>query len=226
MTFEELNEEIKRYKHPPNYMFDAETLEPYGVLADRVKIMEEKVPEFYEGGDTFLDIGCNKGFWMFYLGNGFKNLIGYEMDGHQVEIAESIKNLHGFDNVEFRVGTFGKVPHDIRADTVYVGGTHHHIFEEDLRLGKPAMDFVFRLKKMAEKYLIIDGVMNYTDFAMQAIIKDYNIQPYDYEQYTLDNIKYFLDPEFEFVRSVWDGVGENSQHIGTGGRYATVFKRR
>jgi SAM-dependent methyltransferase len=226
MNFKELNAEIKGYNYPPNYMFDAETLEPYGVLEERVELMKANVPEIYEGGDSFLDIGCNKGFWMFHLKDRYTTLLGYELDPKQIEIARNIKILHQFHNTHFIVGTFADVPEDLKYDTVYVGGAHHHIFAEDIKLGKKPMDFIHRLKEMANKYLIIDGVMNYTDFAFQAIIKNNNYPEEIYKWYTLENIKKILDDEFEFVKSVYDGVGANSLHKGTGGRYATVFKRK
>jgi SAM-dependent methyltransferase len=230
-TFNQLNQEIQDYNYPPNYMFDAETLEPSGVLAERDAIMQENGKEFYHGGKTFLDIGCNKGYWMFKLKDNYDKLIGYEMDGRQVNIAKDIKDLHGIDNIKFNVGTFKDIPKNAKADVVYLGGVHHHIFAEDINRGLKPMDFVYKLKKMADKYLIIDGVMNWWDYAMYCktgIIKGHNIKKKDYEQYTLENIQKILAPQFKLIQRTWDGIGggDPDRMDGShGGRYYCVWQR-
>lgn len=229
ISIDKTNELIKQLNYPENYMFDAKTLLPEGVLSKRVELMKENIPELFTGGTSLLDIGCNKGYFSLLLSKKYKRIVGYDVDVRMIEIARDVKSYHGIKNVEFNVGGLVDISNRSRYETVYLGGVHHLIFAQEVNSGLDPMNFIRKLKKIAKKYIIIDGVMNYWDFAFLAIRKDYNYQPNIYEQYTLENIKKILAPTFQFLKDPWDGIGireQDRKKSGYSGRHCAVFIRK
>jgi SAM-dependent methyltransferase len=164
--WDELREQVHGdLEHPPNYLFDPETLEPERDLIQREKNLQKMVPEMFEGGDGFLDIGCNKGYWCVKLANKYKYIRGCDISENYIRFCQRLADGHNVPHALFMTGTFldlAPLMH-LLFDVTYVGGTHHHAYELQVQ----RQDWVFRpihaWADVTKKILIVDGPWDLLD---------------------------------------------------------------
>ena len=57
---------IDSLAYPPTHTYILDGLQPTGVLAQRLSVLNRLAPDFFTKKGRFLDVGCNKGFFSLY----------------------------------------------------------------------------------------------------------------------------------------------------------------
>lgn len=117
-----LQDEIDAIEYPPTHRYKLEGLVPLGPLADRVKVIEEEFPEFFTTG-SFLDVGCNKGFFTIY--HLIYDVTGIDPDRKCIELC---KHLQPYE--KFYQESFGEFNTSRKFDKIFIGNGHHYPFIE------------------------------------------------------------------------------------------------
>lgn len=219
MTIQELQQKMLKLNYPTNHMFDIETITATGVLINRMDLLRINALEIFEGGNSFLDIGCNKGFMSFILSGVYKQVVGYEPAKEICDFAEEIRKYYNLKNIKFINKGFDEIPENKTYDIVYVGNVHHYLFRNDIINNKKPFTFLNKLKKITNKVLILDGSFEVGDFATNALANENNWSDEIRDIYTINNFEKKLLPEFKLKRFRFNGIGE-----GISQRYTAVFK--
>jgi hypothetical protein len=90
-----LKKRLDDQEYPPNHQYNPATIEPLGLLANRIGCLESYAPELMQGGWSLLDIGANKGFISLALASRFRHVTGYEPIAECVDISEQMRRAHG-----------------------------------------------------------------------------------------------------------------------------------
>jgi ubiquinone/menaquinone biosynthesis C-methylase UbiE len=218
--FDRLRQQLKELEYPTNHHYDPEFLEPLGDLKTRVALLYKNAPQMMEGGESLLDVGFNKGFISFHLSKVFKRIVGYEPGKEFVDIARKIKDLHGFDNIEFLEGDFHSMPSNVPYDVVYVGNCLHYIFREDIRKGLFPYSFIDKMKSVCSRILVIDGPQNYWEFAMVGMAKDEGWPVRVYQWFTQGNLISKIG--WRVLNIAYNGIGDKH---GNSRRTTIVFEK-
>lgn len=217
---DELEAEMVRVNYPKNQDYDVRSLEPRGVTIDRMRHVEENIPELQNGGGSMLDIGSNKGFVALKYADRFDVVVGCEISTETFGIAEGVRRLHRKENVYFLNCSMIDVPYDRewpgKYDVVYAGSVHHHFFRDAVLKG---VDPFYPLKKLVAlcgDTLILDGPLKAEgDYSLNAWAKQYAWDEEILSLYTLANHVKALRPQFELQRIV-----DNERQ-----RTTAIFKR-
>ena len=119
LNFDAFRKRIEDLEYPPNHKYDPETFEPIGVMKSRIETIQRIAPELVDGGDSLLDVGCNKGFISFHLRNKYKKITAIDVN--------SKINL----NIGAKIGINGDFIDSIQGGTdtvfVYIAGTKYNL---------------------------------------------------------------------------------------------------
>jgi hypothetical protein len=178
-----LKERMAALTYPANQSYNPENFEPLGVTRERIDLMEKGAPELLEGGDSLLDIGSSKGFMCFHLRNKFKSIDGFEISKEAFEMANEVRDAHGLAHITFHNDSFENIILGKRNNpnycfkryaTVYAGSVHHHFFKNAVIRGIAQYLWAQKLKGLAEKYIILDGVFDFEgDCSLNTWAKEY-----------------------------------------------------
>lgn len=118
-----LQDEIDAIEYPPTHRYKLEGLVPLGALADRVKVIEEEFPFFFNHDEDLLDIGCNKGFFSLYHKGYFTE--GIDPTEECITLCIKLK-----PKGVFKLSTFGEYNSVYEFHRIFIGNGHHYPFIE------------------------------------------------------------------------------------------------
>ena len=93
---------IDALAYPPTHTYVLDGLKPTGVLAERFAVLNRLVPDFFTGNGSFLDVGCNKGFFSLYGSKFFNEVVGIDNTPEFIELCTKLKR----PNTEFILTDF------------------------------------------------------------------------------------------------------------------------
>lgn len=226
MTFKE---RLIKLDYPDNHHYDPDTLEPLDIMKKRVELLKINAPELLAGGRSLLDIGSNKGFISFYLRNIYSVIYSIEPLKQYVDFCNDLQQHHGIININFIYGNFEDIHGNFedtsitpRFSVLFVGNVSHYLFRNCVRKHEDSFGWLRRIVSFTENYVILDGPLDYHEFAIRGMAKDEGWDVGIISRYTLDNMKKVLSGEgFAFVRIGYNGIG-----VGNSARRTAVFKRQ
>lgn len=143
-----LGQEFVDKMYPPTHTYNIDTLEPTGVLKERVQLIRKVAPNFFMG-NRFLDIGCNKGFFSHLASEGCGEVVAVDRNREYVDFC---KQVFQESNVKFMHSSFRDfVPHE-DFDHIFLGNAHHHLFME---IG--GWEWISKLAVISNDKVLIEG---------------------------------------------------------------------
>ncbi len=206
---------LKELEYPSNHCYEPDTFKPIGLTQKRLELLKKNIPELMEGGDSLLDIGCNKGFICFQLRNKYKEIVGYEPSKPYHDFTNELKKEHNISNVTFYNGDMRAVPFDKKYDTVFVGNCHHYMFADAIKYNVFPFLFLKKLAGICKNNLIIDGPFEMKDWAVNKLSEEGKWPDSIKSLYNLENHKRWLAPQFELKQ-----ISENGCN-----RHTAIFTR-
>ena len=123
---------IDSIKYPPTHTYNLSPLYPTGILEKRMQIIERVCPNLFEG-ESFLDVGANKGYFMMRATQKCERVWAVEPD---FSCCHVLLEIMPPGKVSLHCGTFGNF-HEIREipevrlfDRVFIGNGHHYPYKE------------------------------------------------------------------------------------------------
>lgn len=134
--------------YPPTHDYDVRTLEPRGVLAERVERLLQLCPDFFQA-KRFLDVGASKGFFSLAAAQSCVDVVAIDPDEATMDLWAPLCP----PNVEQIRTTFAGMSRDVDGvfDMIWMGNGHHYVHREDPE------NWVERLTSMALDKIIIEG---------------------------------------------------------------------
>jgi hypothetical protein len=123
-------------------------LEPTKVLAERVAIIRQHFPDFFQG-DRLLDVGCAQGWFSLAHQDCFRKIVAIDGDSQNIEICHglALSNRIEFQEVSFR-DFWSHEPFD----KIYMGNVAHHVFREI-----ESHDWIAKLAALSLGDVLIEG---------------------------------------------------------------------
>jgi len=140
--------------YPPTHQYNVETLEPKGVTAERLRIIEENFPGFFSGR-ALLDVGCNMGFFSLRHANKFRQIVAIDPDEKAVSVCREVARLHSIGNVSFLNESFREFASDSEFDKIFLGNVHHHLFREI-----NGHEWIDKLAALSSSLVLMEGPYN------------------------------------------------------------------
>lgn len=212
MNLYEKQELLDSYAYPPNHNYDLSTLEPKGLLSERLDIINNVMPQFFAEGESFLDVGSNKGFFSFYGSRVYKSVTGLDIDLDFINLCNSLKDI--FDcNFDFTQTGFRDFIPTKKYDRIMVGNVHHYIFREC----SGTFDWIYKLAAISNGLVIIEGPKDMTCGNMKRVFSDQHNASHMQKNFTEE--KFFKAMNLFFTtESITPSVNAD--------RYIMVFKRK
>jgi len=192
--------------YPPTHTYILDGLQPTGVLAERLTIINRLAPDFFTKKERFLDVGCNKGFFSLYGAQFFDEVIGIDNTPEFIELCTKLKTT----NTEFLLTTFRDFTPIKRFDRILLGNVHHYIY----RTCQGSWDWLYKLAALSKGLVIIEGPVDMTCRAMFQALTEDKREHFNYEEFIKIMNKFFV------LRTKIPTVGY------TPGRYVMVFERK
>jgi len=145
--------DVQRYvdtAYPPTQTFNVDSLEPSGVLKERLEIINQVSPDFFMG-KRLLDVGCSKGFFSLYASKRGMEVIGLDRDPSAIEICKCLSRKHNLD-VNFVCSSFRDFIAYEPFDRIFLGNIAHHLF-----LSVKGWDWIGKLASYSNEYVLIEG---------------------------------------------------------------------
>jgi SAM-dependent methyltransferase len=128
----ELNEALDCYPRNHNYTILNKKLYPSFKLYERFRYFDKFVPEDVE---SFLDIGCSKGFYVLKTAEKKSCKISVGIDLHKpfIDISNKVNDYLKYDNVKYSLSSVSDVETNLEKfdgpfQTVLLIGTYHYLF--------------------------------------------------------------------------------------------------
>ena len=139
---------IDSIDYPPTHTYQLNPLKPTGILAERVAVIERIAPELFEG-ESFLDVGANKGYFSLRAAGGCTTVTAIEPDPECVGLLREISS-----KMDLFHGTFGQfsAPTLGNFDRIFIGNGPHYLFREAGGWG-----WVHKLAELATDLVVIEG---------------------------------------------------------------------
>lgn len=117
--------------YPPTHTYRLVPLQPLGVLAERLKILNATVPDFFKA-DRFLEVGCSKGFFCLHAAHTSEHVVGIEPMEVCAKLCKDIVAECGYKNVTVQQADFLEWhnPRRTRFDRIHLGNVYHYIFNK------------------------------------------------------------------------------------------------
>jgi len=142
---------LQRYvdkEYPPTMTFDVETLEPTGVLKERVEIVESEFPRFFKG-EKLLDLGCSKGFFSLVNADRFSEIVAIDHNPANIELCSMLNDSPW---VDFRHTGFRDFIAYEDFDRIWLGNVAHHLFME-----VKGWEWISKLAAYSNGLVLIEG---------------------------------------------------------------------
>ncbi len=220
--WEALAKRVVELEYPPNHDFDPRTLDPRGLLADRMQCLRRWVPEMFKPAFTpggakisFLDIGSNKGFLCIVLAQHYDTLRGIEPIATHVAFAREVAEAHEIKNIDFQIAGLYNVTEP--ADVVYAGHLNHHLYSEEIKKQAQPFGFMRKLAELSRDILVVDGPFELDDATARARSEQDRWTQIQKDAFSVAGHAEAISDTFDLIR-----VGPS----GTAKRLITVFRRR
>lgn len=165
-------QELQNYvnsKYPETLQFDVDTLQPKGALVERMHSFEEVSRIFFKGGSSFLDIGCNKGYFEALVlkeNPSIRKIVAIDILPEVLEVAESLCPSTG---VQFELFSFQKYPIErVSFDRIFWGNGPHYGFTDCVG----SWDFLAKLAVLSTGLVLLEGGFDFGDPEMKPMVKD------------------------------------------------------
>jgi SAM-dependent methyltransferase len=129
---QKLNETLDCYPRNHNYSIINKTLYPEFKLYERFRLFDKLIPE---NNESFLDIGCCKGYYVLKSAEKENCRLALGVDLHKpfIETSTNVNKYLKRDNVDFKVAQVSDVETDLKKfggpfETVLLIGTYHYLF--------------------------------------------------------------------------------------------------
>jgi len=147
--------EIDGLSYPENHQYTLEPLEPIGTLKERLELM----PKNFFKGNSFLDIGCNKGFFTLYADCNYIESIDNE---------EKYTDLCSKLSKGIAINTSFREYRPIKQfDRIFIGNTHHYIFKEC-----GGWEWINKLAAISNDLVLIEGPTGLENSVADKILED------------------------------------------------------
>lgn len=128
----DIQNRLNAVSYPQNYYYDIETLEPMGLLKDRLDAFAEGAPEIFQQCDSFLDIGCSIGYFLFYHSVRSAHIVGIEPNHEAVILCMQIKSWRKAQNVKIIDCSFNQYgANGNRYDLIFIGNSFHYLYKDE-----------------------------------------------------------------------------------------------
>jgi len=170
-----MQELIDAIKYPPSHQYILEPLEPTGILKERL----ERMPKHFFKGDSFLDIGCNKGFFTLYA------------DCSYVESIDSIKRYTDLCSKLSKgkvINTSFRNYNPTRQfDRIFIGNTHHYIYKEC-----GGWEWINKLAAISNGLVLIEGPTGLDNSVANLMFEGKLRDEFTYEKFINEMNKHFV----------------------------------
>lgn len=142
-----IQKQIDDIEYPPTHTYRIDTLHPGPVLAERLAIIERLCPDLFDG-NSFLDVGANKGYFSLRACEKAKTVIAIEPDPDCAALLRKISphNMRVFE------GSFGAFRDPMMFDRIFIGNGPHYLFRESC-----GWDWVRRLAALSNGKVVLEG---------------------------------------------------------------------
>ena len=148
-------DEIDSIEYPPTHEYDLETLTPKGVLAKRMKLY----PQSFFKGDSFLDIGCNKGFFSLLAKQGCRKVKGIDYDPKCIDLCKKL-------GLDVELGTFRDYNPTEKFDRIFMGNIMHYMYREC-----EGWEFIIKLAAISSGEVLIEAPTGMNCKAMKPVFE-------------------------------------------------------
>lgn len=183
-----LQNKLNGVVYPNNYYYDIDTLSAKGELKLRIERLQKYAPELFARCDKFLDIGSSLGYFLcVHSALGSSSVVGVDKDRNANNIARSIADKKGFDQIKIEDGSFRTFTTDVQFDTIWLGNCFHYTYIDS------GWDAVIKLAGLCKQYCIIEA----------PVEKSYFIEGYAGDRldgYSYDNLIKHFSKYFDFIR--------------------------
>lgn len=183
-----IQSKIDSLKYPPTHDYIFSNLTPSGVLLDRLNNINKFYPKFFSGADSFLDVGCNKGFFLLYGRDFFANITGFEVEKEYYDLCKN------FESANVSIYSYGlkdsPVPKQFY-DRIFLGNVWHYCFAES----RYSYDFVLKLSLIvrSEGLVLFEGPISSEDPDIQNMrslgISGDKVNHVDMKDFSYENLK-------------------------------------
>jgi SAM-dependent methyltransferase len=217
VNWDELRKEMNRLDYPENQYFDPEII-PNQYLTnnnDRMRTIYAILFNIVFKYDV-LDVGCNRGLFSFAFHHIFNRIVAIDPLSEYIALANKIKDAHGIKNINFVVSSFEKWLGTSTYDMVHFGQCNQYLFRDGFRRKEDPLWFLTKAKKLANKYIAIDGGYD-GDPSVEFDAKQDKWPPNVKRMATIEFYAFRLRPEFKLIKYGWSGDGAT--------RYMAIFER-
>jgi len=155
-----------------NYIYCRKDLAAYGTTLKKYSTME-KVFSTLVKDKSFLEIGCDTGFFVLQAGKlGASNAIGIDRNTLALAKAEKARIKLGLANVQFRCALVPDLGGTINADVVLFMSAIHYMFSDKCGnhvLFETMNDFIVYLSSLSLQFLVIEFVHQNDAYALQLV---------------------------------------------------------
>lgn len=212
-----LRQRMKKHHYPQHREFDPETLLPANGSTDMYAFRLSCGNLLNTYLDSLLDVGSNKGFFSFTARKAYKKILGIDPIKEAVQIANDIRDAHNErGHINFLCVRFEHLDTVEQFDVVHFGQVCHYLFRDGFRRMENPLWFLVKAKKLAKKYIAIDGAFD-GDPSVEYDAKKDGWPPIVKRMATIEGYAGQLRPEFRLIRYGWSGDGAS--------RYMAIFER-
>jgi len=120
-----LQDRCDALSYPPTHTYSVESLQPSGILTQRVRVIEAVAPRLFDGV-RFLDVGCNKGWFSLRAASECEEVVGIDPSSECVALCRELAP----SNCDFLVTSFGGYSSELTFDRIFIGNGPHYPFVE------------------------------------------------------------------------------------------------
>ncbi|MHC4388404.1 MAG: class I SAM-dependent methyltransferase, partial [Planctomycetota bacterium] len=193
---------IDALAYPPTHTYVLDGLKPTGVLAERFAVLKGLVPDFFNANNSFLDVGCNKGFFSLYGSQFFNEVVGIDNTPEFIDLCTKLKR----PNTEFILTDFRNYTPSKRFDRILLGNVHHYLFRSC-----QGWDWLYKLAAISKGLVVIEGPVDMSCPDMSDVLCGDLREHFNYEEFIEVMNKFFV------LKSKTPTVGY------TPGRHVIVF---
>jgi len=150
-------------EYPPTMTFNVDTLEPTKVLKERVDLISQHFPSFFQG-NRLLDVGCSKGYFSLSSAHNFREIEAIDSDDSCVALC---RMLNAHKNVRFLHTSFRNYITYKQFDRIFIGNTAHYLFMEI-----EGWEWICKLAALSCGFVLIEGATSTECKDMKELIPE------------------------------------------------------
>lgn len=142
---------IKIGPYPPTHQYDPKKLSPKGCLKERVSIITNNFPNFFQGS-KLLDIACSWGFFSLNSQSLFQEVVGLDVSNECINFCN---HFNRYAHTKFICTSFRNFSYPYGFDKIFVGNVAHHLF-----LDCCGWDWLAKLYALCNGDVLIEGAVS------------------------------------------------------------------